>query len=74
MNLFVISKSPLYSLTLFYFILFFIFSNKFIVKYFGITVFGKYIYIILEYASGGDVLEYILNNGAFDEVTTAKVK
>ncbi|RIA92657.1 kinase-like domain-containing protein [Glomus cerebriforme] len=48
-------------------------NNKFIVKYFGVIVFGDYIYIILEYASRGDVLEYILNNGACDEVNTARM-
>lgn len=36
-------------------------------------MFGNYIYLILEYAPQGDVLEYILNNGSLDEVAAAKV-
>ncbi|EXX60887.1 kinase-like protein [Rhizophagus irregularis] len=50
-----------------------ILDNKFIVKYYGTIVFGNYIYLILEYAPQGDVLEYILNNGSLDEVAAAKI-
>ncbi|GBB99730.1 hypothetical protein RclHR1_03610006 [Rhizophagus clarus] len=48
-------------------------ENKFIVKYYGKIVFGNYIYIILEYAQKGDILEYILDHGALDEVAAAKI-
>ncbi|CAI2186973.1 14708_t:CDS:2, partial [Funneliformis geosporum] len=48
-------------------------NNKFIVKYYGFMMTEDYIYIVLEYAPGGDMLDHVLNHGAFDEVSTAKI-
>ncbi|CAG8573424.1 1104_t:CDS:2, partial [Funneliformis mosseae] len=48
-------------------------NNKFIVKYYGFMVTEDFVYIILEYAQRGDLLDHVLNHGAFDEVTTAKI-
>jgi hypothetical protein len=63
----------LFILLTFNFNFLFFFSNKYIVKCYGTMVFGNYIYITLEYAPKGDVLEYILDNGALGEVAAAKV-